>query len=56
MLYQHAGLNYLWFCGDVGGYRWQKLELPDSVFGIRREFFFSNLHNLTFEWSDIYNL
>jgi len=30
MLYQLAVV--LWFCGEIYGYRWQKLELPDSEF------------------------
>jgi len=32
MCYQHAGLNITWFCDYLCGYRWQKLELPDSKF------------------------
>ena len=33
MLYEHAGQKCLWCSGVFCGYRWQKLELPDSKFG-----------------------
>jgi len=32
MLYQHTGLNVIWFCGYFCGCRWQKLELQDCLY------------------------